>query len=100
MALIHCNCCDFAIDVKEMAVKYKRLADAYAQLKSDNSVLKKGVLDFQEKNKELEKTLQIRGNELRVLVDRNNAVETLAKSLKERVAFLQNALENVPKNYY
>lgn len=78
-----------------MAVKYKRLADAYAQSKADNAVLKNGIREFQDKNGQLERTLQIRNNELRVLGDRHSALELHSKSLKERVAFLQNALDNV-----
>ncbi|CAL8090847.1 unnamed protein product [Orchesella dallaii] len=83
---------------KSLNTKYQKLAAEYAKLRSQVTVLKKGVLDEQEKNEVLKSTLTIQDQSVRKLEQELDSVKFRNRQLEKRIEILQQSPENGSKS--
>jgi len=77
------------IDPKELALKYKQLAEEYNKIKRENQILKKAVLQEHEKAAVVGQTMREAEIKVQTMMEENEALTFNNDRLTKRVAILQ-----------
>jgi len=83
---------------KSINTKYQKLAAEYAKLRSQVTVLKKAVIEEQQKNEVLKSSLTVQDQSVRKLEQELDSVKFRNRQLEKRIEILQQSPDNVTKS--
>ncbi|VWU51290.1 conserved protein, unknown function [Hepatocystis sp. ex Piliocolobus tephrosceles] len=79
--------------------KFKLIKAKYKEIKEQNDILKKAILEYKKDIKELERKNDEQNNTIHLLLDKNNNLINNNNELSNKVTLLSNSLEEQKKNY-